>query len=152
MAILRFLALLRLLSVTFLLLGGACRAQDLDSWPALGQVANEEQLRQTVAQEPSPGMSAPQLTQFYRAQAVAAGLLGDRIAQERILRRWIKDVPNNLGPRRLLSDVLVATDSHELYEKLFKPVAASLHGARSIVVAPGGVLGQVPMGVLLTAP
>ena len=45
-----------------------------------------------------------------------------------------------------------AEASHELYERLFKPVAANLQGARSIVVAPGGVLGQVPMGVLLTAP
>ena len=47
---------------------------------------------------------------------------------------------------------LDAEASYALYEKLFKPVAASLEGARSIVVAPGGVLGQVPMGVLLTAP
>lgn len=106
----RLLVLLRAVSASLLLLGGACLAQDLDSLRALGQVDNEEPLRAVLKREPAPGMSALQLAEFYQAQAVAARRLGDRIAQERILRRWIKDVPNNMGPRRSLFGVLVATD------------------------------------------
>ena len=43
------------------------------------------------------------------------------------------------------------TASQELYTKLLAPVAAGLAGKTSLIVAAGGVLGQIPFGVLQTA-
>jgi CHAT domain-containing protein len=43
-------------------------------------------------------------------------------------------------------------DSNTLYQMLLAPVAASLQGKKHLIVAAGGVLGQIPFGVLLTQP
>lgn len=45
-----------------------------------------------------------------------------------------------------------ATAASDLYERLLAPVAASIAGKQHLVIAAGGVLGQVPFGVLLTQP
>lgn len=42
--------------------------------------------------------------------------------------------------------------AHELYLKLLAPVEAGWQGAREIIVIPHGRLGQLPFGVLTTAP
>ncbi|QDL55207.1 CHAT domain-containing protein [Rhodoferax aquaticus] len=42
--------------------------------------------------------------------------------------------------------------SAELYRRLLLPVEASLKGKKHIIVAAGGVLGQIPFGVLLSEP
>jgi CHAT domain-containing protein len=41
--------------------------------------------------------------------------------------------------------------SSALYAALFQPLSTNLQSANHWIVAPGGVLGQLPMGVLLTA-
>ena len=45
-----------------------------------------------------------------------------------------------------------ARSASELYQKLLKPVDASLVGKKHLIVAAGGLLGQFPFGVLLTQP
>lgn len=45
-----------------------------------------------------------------------------------------------------------ADASSELYRRLLLPVQAALEGKKRIVVAAGGVLSQLPFGVLLTRP
>jgi CHAT domain-containing protein len=42
--------------------------------------------------------------------------------------------------------------SSELYQKLLKPLEASFEDKKHLTVAAGGVLGQIPFGVLLTQP
>lgn len=42
--------------------------------------------------------------------------------------------------------------AHELYLKLLAPVATGWQGAQELIVIPHGRLGQLPFGVLLTAP
>ena len=42
--------------------------------------------------------------------------------------------------------------SHELYSKLLAPVEAGWKGAQELIVIPHGRLGQLPFGVLTTAP
>ncbi len=42
--------------------------------------------------------------------------------------------------------------SHELYNKLLAPVEAGWKGAQELIVIPHGRLGQLPFGVLTTAP
>ncbi len=44
------------------------------------------------------------------------------------------------------------TDAHALYEAVLAPVAPSLHGAKSLIVAPSGPLLSIPFAVLLTGP
>ena len=45
-----------------------------------------------------------------------------------------------------------AEDAHALYRQLLAPVAAALQGKKHLIVAAGGVLGQIPFGILLTQP
>ena len=42
--------------------------------------------------------------------------------------------------------------AHELYSQLLAPVEAAWQGARELVIVPHGRLGQLPFGVLTTAP
>ncbi len=42
--------------------------------------------------------------------------------------------------------------AHDLYVKLVQPVEPGLRGARTLLVAPHGALGQIPFGLLVTAP
>ena len=45
-----------------------------------------------------------------------------------------------------------AVAASALYQELLGPVQASMAGKRHLIVAAGGVLGQIPFGVLLTRP
>jgi hypothetical protein len=45
-----------------------------------------------------------------------------------------------------------AQASAALFDALLKPIEGQIRGARHLIFAPGGVLGQVPMGVLLSGP
>jgi CHAT domain-containing protein len=42
--------------------------------------------------------------------------------------------------------------SADLYQRLLKPIETSFVGKKHLIVAAGGVLGQIPFGVLLTQP
>ena len=128
------LRLVRTAAILFALCTGLSMAQDLDSLRALGQVANEEQLREIIAREPAPGMSYRQLAEFFRDQGVAALRLGDWSARERIYRRWIKDVPDNFVPRWGLFEALTGTDKRaealELGESVLRDAVSPIDKVR----------------------
>ena len=76
-------------------------------------VANREPLQQIIAREPAAGLSYRQLTAFYTEQDLAARQLEDRAALERILRRWIKEVPDNFTPRWTLWRLLAGSERQQ---------------------------------------
>jgi CHAT domain-containing protein len=79
------------------------------------------------------------------AFATIAGAIDTKVAKLREALApevdWVSDIPP--------FDVATA---YELYELLLKPIEASWQGSKSLIVVANGALGELPLGLLPTAP
>jgi CHAT domain-containing protein len=99
------------LALAFTVLNLSASAQTLNEVLDLGQVVNADELRKTLEQLPPVGASQSQLADFYREQDSAAWRLNDTVSRVRILKNWVRDVPDGLTAKWNLWRVLMTQGS-----------------------------------------